>query len=100
VGLIVAENNDANSKLDIRDGIMNQSLFLNNLELWIDEIISGDGLADKELIEKVRGKFELAMQANITHHRYMAKNGDGITMDRHRLMAEIYETLLQQASRK
>jgi hypothetical protein len=77
---------------------MKNSLFLNNLELWIDEIISQDGLADKELIKTIRGRFERSIQANIDHHKFMMNNAkenrDQKTADRQRLMADVYQALL------
>jgi hypothetical protein len=54
----------------IGNGAMRNSLFLNNLEQWIDDIISQDGLADKELIKTIKDRFQRSMQANIEHHRY------------------------------
>jgi hypothetical protein len=82
----------------IVNGAMRNSLFLNNLEKWIDEIISKDGLADKELIETIKKRFHGSIQANIDHHRFMMtsarENGDQEKGDRHRLMVEIYQELL------
>jgi hypothetical protein len=73
-------------------------LFLNNLEKWIDEIISQDGLADKELIKTIKERFQRSLQANIEHHRFMMtySNGDNDKKraDRHKLMADVYQALL------
>ena len=73
---------------------MYNSIFLKNLERWIDEIVTRDGLTDRELIRTIKGKFELAIQSNIEHHRFMAKNAGAEYAERHQLMADIYESLL------
>ena len=82
----------------ISNGAIRNSLFLNNLELWIDEIISQDGLADKELIKTIMERFQRSMQANIEHHRFMMNNAkekaDQTTEHRHKLMVEVYKSLL------
>jgi hypothetical protein len=74
------------------------SIFLNNLEQWIDEIISQDGLADRELIRTIKERFERSIRANISHHEFMTNNAkenhDGGRADRHRLMADVYRALL------
>lgn len=77
---------------------MKQSIFLRNLEEWIEEIVSRDGLAYRDLVE-IKQKFELAMQANIEYHKFMAKNV-GEEVVRHDLMVEIYKSLLQKARQK
>lgn len=75
------------------------SAFLNNLEQWIDEVISQDGLADTELIKTIKERFEHSIQANIEHHRFMMKNANENNekerADRHRLMAEVYQSILK-----
>jgi hypothetical protein len=82
----------------IGNGAMRNSLFLSNLERWIDEIISQDGLADKELIKTIKERFQRSMQANIEHHRFMMTsangNDDQRRADRHKLMADVYQALL------
>jgi hypothetical protein len=82
----------------IGNGAMRNSLFLNNLEGWIGEIISQDGLADKELIMTIKERFQRSMQANIEHHKFMMnsanENDDQKTADRHKLMADVYQALL------
>jgi hypothetical protein len=82
----------------IGNGAMRNSLFLNNLEQWIDDIISQDGLADKELIKTIKDRFQRSMQANIEHHRFMMTsangNDDQKRVDRHKLMADVYQALL------
>jgi hypothetical protein len=83
------------------DGIENSakthSLFVNNLEKWIDAIIMQDGLADKELIRTIKERFQRSIQANIEHHQFMMKNAKEINEPmlerRHMLMAEIYSSL-------
>lgn len=79
------------------------SLFLNNFEQWIQELVSREGLADGELIRTIREKFERSMQANITHHKFMMnsarENGDQVGAERHRLMAEVYRELLPAESK-
>jgi hypothetical protein len=86
-------SDDATAKAANRSAV-----FLNNLEGWLDEIVSRDGLADKELIKMIREKFECSLQANIDHHRFMmncaSENGDQVKGNRHKLMAEIYQELL------
>lgn len=78
---------------------MKQSILLRNLEEWIEEIIARDGLADKELVKNINQRFELAMQANIEYHKFMAKNvGDDLTV-RHNLMAEVYKALSQRPAK-
>jgi hypothetical protein len=53
---------------------------------------------DRELIKTIREKFERSMQANIDHHKFMMnstkENGDQGKADRHRLMADVYQALL------
>jgi low affinity Fe/Cu permease len=61
-------------KEEIPDAGMKHAVFLNNLEGWIDEIISQDGLADKELIRTIKERYERSIQANIDHYNYLAKN--------------------------
>ena len=89
----IRNTNDA-----IGNGAVRNSLFLNNLEGWIDEIICQDGRADKELIKTIKDRFQHSMQANIEHHRFMMKstygNDDQKKGDRHRLMADTYQALL------
>lgn len=82
----------------IANGAIRNSLFLNNLEGWIDEIISQDGLVDKELIRTIKERFERSMRANIEHHKFMMggakKNNDKKLADRHKLMVHVYQELL------
>ncbi|MGI0048858.1 MAG: hypothetical protein ACREAW_04900 [Nitrososphaera sp.] len=82
----------------IGNGAMRNSIFLNNLERWIDEIISQDGLGDKELIKTIKERYQSSMQANIYHHRFMMTNASGDNdqkkADRHKLMADAYRALL------
>jgi hypothetical protein len=83
------------------DGIENSaathSLFVNNLEKWIDGIIMQDGLADKELIKTIKERYQRSIQANIEHHQFMMKNAkennEPLLEHRHKLMAEIYRSL-------
>jgi hypothetical protein len=85
-------------KEEIPDAGTKHSVFLNNLEGWIDEIISQDGLADNELIRTIKERYEHSIQANIDHYNYLAKNAkenDDIGQEeRHRLMARVYRELL------
>jgi hypothetical protein len=75
---------------------MQNSLFLDHLEKWIDDVISQDGLTDIQIIAKVKESFNRSMKANIDYHNNMAKNTDtDINIKRHTLMAEIYEGLLR-----
>jgi low affinity Fe/Cu permease len=89
-------------KEEIPDAGMKNAVFLNNLEEWIDEIISQDGLADKELIRTIKERYERSIQANIDHYNYLAKNAkenDDIEQeDRHRLMVRVYQELLPNKS--
>jgi hypothetical protein len=79
---------------------MRRSIFLNNLELWIDEIISQDGLAERELIKTIKERFQHSMQANIDHHKFMMtnaiENNDQKKADQHKLMADVYQALLSE----
>jgi hypothetical protein len=83
------------------DGIENSaathSLFVNNLEKWIDGIIMQDGLADKELIKTIKERYQRSIQASIEHHQSMMKNAkeknEPSLERRHKLMAEIYQSL-------
>jgi hypothetical protein len=76
---------------------MRHSLFVNNLEGWIDGIIMQDGLADKELIKTIKERYQRSIQANIEHHQFMMKNSkesnEPVLEHRHKLMAEIYRSL-------
>ena len=73
---------------------MKDALFLNNLELWIDEVISRDGLTDEQIIAKVNENFRRSIRANIEYHTRMAiEKVDGIN-NRHTLMAEIYKQMI------
>jgi hypothetical protein len=82
----------------IGNGAMRNSLFLNNLEGWIEDVISQNGLADKELIKTIKERFQRSMQANIDYHRFMMnstnENDDQKTADRHKLMADVYHAFL------
>ena len=57
-------------------------------------------MASKELLKAINDNFERAMQANIEHFRFMAKNAEGngeqSMVGRYRLMAEIYQSLLDK----
>lgn len=90
---------ERSQKDEIPDAGIQHSLFLNNLEEWIDEVISRDGLTDKKIIENVRESFERSIQANIDHHSFLAKNtngnGDSRLANRHKLMAQVYQSLLK-----
>jgi hypothetical protein len=71
------------------------SLFLNNMEKWIDGIIIQDGLADAQIVKKIKESFTRAMQANIEYHTLLAKSSDDKgKQDRHELMVKIYNELL------
>lgn len=91
---------DASEKDGIAISAMRNSVFLNNLEQWIDEVISQDGLADTELIKTIKERFEHSIQANIEHHRFMMnhakENNEKKKADRHRLMAEVYQSILKK----
>jgi hypothetical protein len=78
----------------IGNSAMRNSLFMNNLEGWIDEIICQDGLTDKALVKTIKERFQRSMQANIDHHEFMMnnENGDVIRADRHKLMVEVYRS--------
>ena len=82
---------------NIENTAMRHSLFVNNLEGWIDGIIMQDGLADKELIKTIKERFQRSIQANIEHHQFMMKNAkennEPLLEHRHKLMAEIYQSL-------
>lgn len=86
------------SKDDFQNNSMKQSLFLSNLEQWIEEVISQDELTDRELIKTIKEKFGRTMQANIQYHKFMMynakENNDKKRADHHKLMAEIYQSLL------
>jgi hypothetical protein len=80
-----------------RDRGMTQSLFLSNLEQWIVEKVSEDGLADRELVKAVKEKFRRSIDANVTYHKYMMKNAiansEPSIEHHHKLMMEIYKSL-------
>ncbi|HUG96687.1 MAG TPA: hypothetical protein VMJ94_04040 [Nitrososphaera sp.] len=82
---------------------MKHSIFLNNLEQWVDGIISRDGLADKELIRTIKERFESSIQVNVDHHKFMMNNAkenhDQRMADRQRLVTEVYQSLLQPGSK-
>jgi len=46
----------------LESGIKN-SIFLNNLEGWIDEAISKNGLAEEELVKLLKSSFQRSIQA-------------------------------------
>ncbi len=79
-------------------GTRSMSFFLRNLEQWIDEKNSQDGLTYKELIKTIKETFERAIEANIEYHRLMAKSATESDYHkksyRHKLMAKIYQSLL------
>ncbi len=78
----------------LESGIKN-SIFLNNLEGWIDEAISKNGLAEEELVKLLKSSFQRSIQANIEYHLLMVKEvAKGIMTDRHRIMAKVYQELL------
>jgi hypothetical protein len=78
---------------------MKSSVFLNSLEKWIDEVISRDGLTDKLIIQEINENLARSLCANFEHHSFMFKSasnrGEKSTADRHKLMAEIYQSLLK-----
>jgi hypothetical protein len=79
-------------------GAMRNSLFLSNLEGWIEEKISQNGLADKEMIKTIKERFQRSLQANVEHHKFMMinanENDDQKRAHRHKLMADVYKALL------
>jgi hypothetical protein len=81
----------------IENSATTHSLFVNNLEKWIDAIIMQNGLADKELIKTIKERYQRSIQANIEHHQFMMKNAKAINEpmleQRHKLIAEIYSSL-------
>jgi hypothetical protein len=78
---------------------MYDSIFLRNLEKWIDQIISRDGVSDKQHIVRIRDKFELAMRANIRYHTEMSEGGNVALSEYHKLVAKVYESLLPAGSK-
>jgi hypothetical protein len=77
---------------------MKNSLFLNNLEGWIDEVISRNGLADEALVKQLKSSFQRSIQANVEYHLAMGKDAKGTKADRHRIMAKVYQELLPTAN--
>jgi hypothetical protein len=74
--------------------IVENSVYLDNLEKWIDAVILQDGLSDKQIATKVTGSFRRSMQANMDYHKAVADNSDFEgNKRRHRIMVEIYEEL-------
>jgi len=73
---------------------MKNSIFLNNLEGWIDETISRSGLAEEELVKRLKSSFQRSIRANIEYHLLMLSDALGVMADRHRIMAKVYEGLL------
>ena len=74
---------------------MRDSLYLNNLELCIDEVILQDGLSDRQITKKIRSNFRRSIQANIDFHAQMAKHNKIGDPRHHRLMASIYREMLR-----
>jgi hypothetical protein len=77
--------------------------FLGNLERWIDSTIECDlevNRSPEQLVEKVKESIMRAMQSNIEYHNILAKvyeadeDGKSPTYLRHKLMIQIYESLL------
>jgi hypothetical protein len=73
---------------------MKHSVFLNNLEGWIDEVISRDGLAEHELVRQLKNGYERSIRANIYYHVEMIEHAKGDMAIRHRIMAKVYQELL------
>jgi hypothetical protein len=87
-------NTNRPSKDEILESGMKNSNFLNNLEAWIDEAISRDGLAEEELVKQLKSSFQRSIQANVEYHLLMVKDAKGIMTDRHRITAKVYQELL------
>lgn len=60
---------------------MKNSIFLNNLEGWIDETISRSGLAEEELVKRLKSSFQRSIQANIEYHLLMLRDALGVMAD-------------------
>ena len=74
--------------------LIENSVYLDNLEKWIDAVILQDGLSDKQITIKVAGSFRRSMQANIDYHKAVADYSDfEENKRRHRIMVEIYKEL-------
>ena len=70
------------------------SIYLNNLEIWISGVIFQDGLTDKQIATKVIDSFRRCMQANVDYHETMANNSDTDRARReHNIMVEVYKEL-------
>ena len=94
------DEHDYNDGMNSSEKISTKSsVFLNGLEKWIDEVISRDGASDKQIIQEINKSLARSFRANIEHHSFMAQNasnfGEKSTANRHKLMAEIYQSLLK-----
>jgi hypothetical protein len=78
----------------ILEGGVKYCIFLNNLEGWIDEVISRNGLAEHELVKLSKNGYERSIQVNIDYHTHMIERANGDIADRHRIMAKVYQELL------
>ncbi len=74
------------------------SVYLNDVEKWIDAAISRDGsTTDDELIRKAVDSFKRSIQANVEYHELMVNNshmGGNGNKSQHSLMVEIYKGIL------
>jgi hypothetical protein len=69
------------------------------LEQWIDATISKDGLAEQDLIARIKESYRRSLQANIVHHATLAKSlqatGEEKSSKRHALLANVYKALIE-----
>jgi low affinity Fe/Cu permease len=78
----------------ILEGGVKHCIFLNNVEGWIDEVISRNGLAEHELVRLLKNGYERSIQANIDYYTDIIERANGDIGGRHRIMAKVYRELL------
>jgi uncharacterized protein YeeX (DUF496 family) len=75
---------------------MKRSVFLNNLEEWIDEVISRYELGENQLVMHLKNGYEHSIQTSIDYQAAMIEHAKDDIADRYKIMAKVYQELLPQ----
>lgn len=75
------------------------TLFLKSFEDYVSEVVSSNhGMKAKDMRKVVKDNFRRSLQANVDYHALMAstyrKDGDASRETYHKLMADVYRSLV------